>query len=142
MHKCIMVKLGGKRKTCKVCKKQVRFPKSGGKLQKVGGDNKFSKIGWKCSVLAKTEGKFEIQSNRLKKVMRNFPQNQRNSEKRGKSEIRESGKCIIGSGGWTPLPLFLRISMVVSPNLEALAKQLSRNGLEKIWSPYLIQPSI
>jgi len=62
MHKCIMVKLGGKRKTCKVCKKQVRFPKSGGKFQKVGGNNKFPEIGRKCSVLAKTGGnsKFRV----------------------------------------------------------------------------------
>ena len=30
MHKCIMVKVGGKRNTHKVCKKQVNFSKIGG----------------------------------------------------------------------------------------------------------------
>src|SRR6218665_3714573 len=39
MHrsKCIMVKLRGKQKTRKVCKKHETFTKSGGKLQKVWG---------------------------------------------------------------------------------------------------------
>ena len=36
MHKCIMVKVGWKRNTHKVCKKQVNFYKSGGKFFKVG----------------------------------------------------------------------------------------------------------
>jgi len=35
MHKCIMVKEGGKRNTHKVCKKQVNFSKTGGKFFKV-----------------------------------------------------------------------------------------------------------
>ena len=34
MHKCIMVKVGGKRNTHKVCKKQVNFSKTGGNLSK------------------------------------------------------------------------------------------------------------
>src|SRR6218665_2579758 len=33
-------------------------------------------------------------------------------------------------------PFSLRMPMVVAPNVEALATQLSRNGLEEIWSPY------
>src|SRR6218665_3795112 len=37
MHKCIMVKVGGKRNTRKVCKKQVNLSKTGGKFVKVGG---------------------------------------------------------------------------------------------------------
>ena len=32
MHKCIMVKVGGKRNTRKVCKKQVNLSKRGGKI--------------------------------------------------------------------------------------------------------------
>ena len=35
MHKCIMVKVGGKRNTHKVCKKQMNFSKTGGKFFKV-----------------------------------------------------------------------------------------------------------
>src|SRR6218665_3948671 len=37
MHKCIMVKVGGKRNTQKACRKQVNFSKTGGKFWKVGG---------------------------------------------------------------------------------------------------------
>ena len=33
-------------------------------------------------------------------------------------------------------PCSLRMPTVVAPNLDALAPQLSRNGLEEIWSPY------
>jgi len=36
MHKCIMVKVGGKRNTRKVCKNQVNLCKTGGKFVKVG----------------------------------------------------------------------------------------------------------
>ena len=32
MHKCIMVKVGGKRNTRKVCKKQVKLFKTGGEI--------------------------------------------------------------------------------------------------------------
>jgi len=43
MHKCIMVKVGEKRNTHKVCKKQVNFSKTGGTFLKVGkkGHQKF-----------------------------------------------------------------------------------------------------
>ena len=41
MHKCIMVKLGGERKTRKVCKKHVNFTKSGVTFKKVWGKYKF-----------------------------------------------------------------------------------------------------
>src|SRR6218665_3681933 len=37
MHKCIMVKVGGKN-TRKVCKKQVNLPKTGGKICKSRGE--------------------------------------------------------------------------------------------------------
>ena len=41
MHKCIMVKVGGKGNTHKVCKKQVNFSKTGGKFfQSMGGNKK------------------------------------------------------------------------------------------------------
>src|SRR6218665_3443696 len=43
MHKCIMVKVGGKKYTRKVCKKQVNFRKTGGKIVKVGGIIIFAK---------------------------------------------------------------------------------------------------
>ena len=49
MHKCIMVKVGGKN-TRKVCKKLLNFWKTEGKFWKVGGHNKFSRIRvGKCS---------------------------------------------------------------------------------------------
>ena len=36
MHKCIMVKVGGKRNTHKVCKRQVNFCENRGEFVKVG----------------------------------------------------------------------------------------------------------
>ena len=51
MHKCIMVKLGGKQETHKVRKKHVNLTKSAGKFQKVGGKNNFPEIGQKCTIL-------------------------------------------------------------------------------------------
>ena len=38
MHKCIMVKVGGKRNTQKARKKQVNLSKTGGTFLKVGGE--------------------------------------------------------------------------------------------------------
>src|SRR6218665_3693374 len=55
MHKCIMVKVGGKN-TRKVCKKQVNLPKTGGKFVKDGGKNNFRETGGKCSETAKIGG--------------------------------------------------------------------------------------
>jgi len=51
-----MVKLGGKRKTQKVCKRHVNFTKSGWKIAKVGGNNNFPEIGGKCTETAKIGG--------------------------------------------------------------------------------------
>src|SRR6218665_581199 len=48
MHKCIMVKVGGKRNTCKACKKHVNFQKQR-KFVKVGGKNNFRETGGKCT---------------------------------------------------------------------------------------------
>ena len=45
MHKCIMVKVGGKRNTHNVCKKQVNFSKTGGTFLEVGGNNNFRETG-------------------------------------------------------------------------------------------------
>ena len=45
MHKCIMVKVGGKRNTRKVCQKQVNLSKTGGKFVKVGEIIFFAKQG-------------------------------------------------------------------------------------------------
>jgi len=45
MHKCIMVKVGRKQNTQKVCKKHVKLTKSMGKSVKVGGNNIFFEIG-------------------------------------------------------------------------------------------------
>src|SRR6218665_2654424 len=45
MHKCIMVKLRGKRKTRKVGKKEVNFSKSEGNLKKMEGIKNFPEIG-------------------------------------------------------------------------------------------------
>jgi len=60
MHKCIMVKLCGKRKTHKVCKKHVNFTKSEGKCVKLGGNNKFREIGWEYTEIAKIRRKFVV----------------------------------------------------------------------------------
>ena len=60
MHKCIMVKVGGKRNTRKVCKKQVNLSKTGGgKFVKVGGKNNFCETGGKCTETAKIGWKFD-----------------------------------------------------------------------------------
>src|SRR6218665_1274907 len=56
MHKCIMVKVGGKRNKHKICKKQVKFSKTGGKFFKVGGNNNFCKTGGKCTETGKIGG--------------------------------------------------------------------------------------
>ena len=45
MRKCIMVKVGGKRNTHKVCKKEVIFSKTEGKFVKVGGNKKNCETG-------------------------------------------------------------------------------------------------
>jgi len=45
MHKCITVKVGGKRNTRKVCKKQVNFSKTGGNLKSRGENNNFRETG-------------------------------------------------------------------------------------------------
>ena len=62
MHKCIMVKAGGKRNTRKVCKEQMNLSKTGGKFVKVGGNKNFHKnfreTGGKCTETAKTGGTF------------------------------------------------------------------------------------
>ena len=71
MHKCIMVKVGGKRNTHKVCKKQGNFSKTGGNFSKQRGNNNFCKRGgiyWN----RENRGKFEICGRWLKKVIRNF----------------------------------------------------------------------
>src|SRR6218665_349881 len=60
MHKCIMVKVGGKRNTHKVCKKQVNFYKTGGKFVKVGGNNNFCETGWKCTETGEIGGNSKL----------------------------------------------------------------------------------
>ena len=45
MHKCIMVKAGGKQNTQKACKKQVNFSKTGGKFESRGEIIIFAKQG-------------------------------------------------------------------------------------------------
>jgi len=58
MHKCIMVKVGGKRKRHKVCEKHVNLWKTGD-ICKSRGKNYFFGIGGKCIEIAKIGGKFE-----------------------------------------------------------------------------------
>ena len=76
MRKCIMVKLSrGKRKTHKICEKQVNFTKSERNLKKVGGNNNFPEIWEKCTETAKVGGKFKIfesMNKNRKSVIRNF----------------------------------------------------------------------
>ena len=67
MHKCIMVKVGRKRNTRKVCKKQVNLSKTEGKFVKVGGNYNFRETGRKCTETAKIGGKFKICGRWLKK---------------------------------------------------------------------------
>ena len=57
MHKDITVKLWGKRKTHKACKKHVNSAKSGGEILKSRGNNNFRKIEFKCTETAKIGGK-------------------------------------------------------------------------------------
>src|SRR6218665_793797 len=45
MHKCIMIKVRGKRNTHKVCKKTRKFYENIGKFCKVEGNNNFREIG-------------------------------------------------------------------------------------------------
>ena len=56
MHKCIMVKVGGKRNTHKVRKKQVNFSKTGGNLSKQREIIIFAKQEGKCIETAKMGG--------------------------------------------------------------------------------------
>ena len=67
MHKCIMVKVGGKRNTRKVCKKQVNLCKTGGKICQSTGEIIISLNRGKCTETAKIGGKFEICGRWLKK---------------------------------------------------------------------------
>ena len=60
MHKCIMVKIGGKGNTHKVCKKQVNFCKTEGKFLKAEGNNNFRETEGKCTETEKIGGKFGI----------------------------------------------------------------------------------
>ena len=72
MHKCIMVKVGGKRNTQKVCKKQVNFAKTEREIVESRGNNNFRE----------TEGMYWNRENRgifeicdwwlEKKVIRHF----------------------------------------------------------------------
>src|SRR6218665_3725148 len=59
MHKCIMVKLGGKRKTHKVCKKH-KFSEKRKKNCEKWEKNNVRERGGKCSEIVKMGGKFKI----------------------------------------------------------------------------------
>ena len=73
MHKCIMVKTGGKRNTRKVCKKQVNLSKTEGKFVKSKGEIIiFAKQGGEMYWNRENRGKFEICGWWLKKIIRNF----------------------------------------------------------------------
>src|SRR6218665_2378495 len=83
----------GKRKPRKVCKKHVKFRKSGGKFAKVGGNNNFCEIGGNVlkqkrssEILADEYLKFcsgKVQLGTFSTESDNFFEN------RGKSETRE-----------------------------------------------------
>ena len=124
MHKCIMVKVGGKRNTRKVCKKQVNLSKTGGKyLSKQGGNNNFCETGggnvyWNrenrgeipnlWSMTKKSHQKFrwmkenqEIFQEKVK--LWKLPSESENFSKiGGKSETGEKMHHGL-RGGWTPL---------------------------------------
>src|SRR6218665_3067814 len=73
VHKCIMVKVGEKRNTIKVCKKQVNLSKTEGNLSKYGGNNNFRETGGQCTDIGKIRGEIRnLWSMTKKKVMRNF----------------------------------------------------------------------
>src|SRR6218665_3552388 len=72
MHKCIMVKVGGKQNTQKVCKKQVNFSKTEGKLFKVGEQIIFAKQGENLLTQGKWGGIRNLLSTTKKKVTINF----------------------------------------------------------------------
>ena len=57
MHKCIMVKVGGKGNTRKVCKKQVNLSKTEGEIcQSRVGNNNFRETKGKCIETRKIGG--------------------------------------------------------------------------------------
>ena len=76
MHKCIMVKVGGKQKIhIKYVKKQVNFSKTEEQIFKVGalrGNNNFRETEGKCTKKGKIGGKFEICGRSLKKGHQKF----------------------------------------------------------------------
>jgi len=55
-----MVKVGGKRNTLKVCKRQVNLFKTEGKFVKVGGKNNFRETEGKCTETAKIGGNWKF----------------------------------------------------------------------------------
>src|SRR6218665_219781 len=80
MHKCIMVKVGGKRNTRKVCKKQVNLCKTGGKRSsEILADENQEIFPEKVTFI-----KFSSEPENFSKIG-------------GKSET--GGKCIMVSGG-------------------------------------------
>jgi len=55
-----MVKVGGKRNTRKLCKKQVNLCKTGGRFVKVGGKNNFRETEGKCIETGKIGGNWKF----------------------------------------------------------------------------------
>ena len=60
MHKCIMVKVGGREITQKACKKLLNLWKTGGKFLKVGGIIIFGNQGGKCTKTGKIGGSWKF----------------------------------------------------------------------------------
>jgi len=55
MHECIMVKVGGKRNTHKVCKKASEFLENRGEFEKVWRNNNFRESGGEMGKIGKGE---------------------------------------------------------------------------------------
>jgi len=116
MHKCIMVKVGGKRNTRKVCKKACKFYKIRGEICKRRGKRKIS---WKRGERkwnSENGGKFEICSELLKirswkrSNWWNFPRSLKDfSEIGGKSEICPTVSLFLVHTATTPSNAQLRL---------------------------------
>src|SRR6218665_1226300 len=72
MYKCIMVKVGGKRNTHKVCKKEVNFSKTGGEICQSRGKFFSLRDGGKCSETGKIGGIIEMFGRQLEKGHQKF----------------------------------------------------------------------
>src|SRR6218665_1546772 len=91
------------RNTHKVCKKQRNFSKTGGIFSKQCGNNNFRETRGKCTERGEIRNLWSLTKKAFSgkgNISKNF-QSENLSKIGGRSET--GGKCIMTSGGWTPL---------------------------------------